>query len=85
MEHTVGYGLGLMAGILAGVGIVALLFRLRVLDRTLTSGRSWPGAGRTNTASGRWRRLWRPTACPSRPWAGGATPWPVGCCAWPRR
>ena len=34
MEHTVGYGLGLMAGILAGVGIVALLLRLRVLDRT---------------------------------------------------
>lgn len=36
MEHTVGYGLGLMAGILVGVGIVVLLLllRLRVLDRT---------------------------------------------------
>ncbi len=34
MEHSVGYILGLLVGILVGVGIVALLFKLKVMDMT---------------------------------------------------
>lgn len=34
MEHSVGYILGLLAGVLVGVGVVALLFKLKVMDLT---------------------------------------------------
>ena len=39
MDHSLGYNIGLLAGVLVGalvgVGIVALLFKLKVRDRTL--------------------------------------------------
>lgn len=34
MEHSLGYIFGLLAGVLVGVGIVALLFKLKVMDLT---------------------------------------------------
>ena len=34
MEHSVGYMLGLLVGVLVGVGIIALLFKLKVMDLT---------------------------------------------------
>ena len=34
MEHSLGYIFGLLVGILVGVGIVALLFKLKVMDLT---------------------------------------------------
>lgn len=34
MGHPIGYIIGLLAGILVGVGVVALLFKLRVVDTT---------------------------------------------------
>ena len=34
MEHSVGYIFGLVVGILVGVGIIALLFKLKVMDLT---------------------------------------------------
>lgn len=34
MGHSIGYIIGLLAGILVGVGVVALLFKLRVVDTT---------------------------------------------------
>ena len=35
MEHSLGYIVGIVVGILVGVGIVALLFKLKVRDLTL--------------------------------------------------
>ena len=35
MEHSLGYIFGLLVGILVGVGIVALLFKLKVMDLTV--------------------------------------------------
>ena len=34
MEHSVGYLFGLVVGVLVGVGIIALLFKLKVMDLT---------------------------------------------------
>ena len=34
MEHSLGYIVGIVVGILVGVGIVALLFKLKVMDLT---------------------------------------------------
>ena len=34
MEHSLGYIFGLLVGILVGVGIIALLFKLKVMDLT---------------------------------------------------
>lgn len=34
MEHSLGYIFGLLVGVLVGVGIVALLFKLKVMDLT---------------------------------------------------
>ena len=34
MERSVGYMLGLLVGILVGIGIIALLFKLKVMDLT---------------------------------------------------
>lgn len=34
MGHPIGYIIGLLAGLLVGVGVVALLFKLRVVDTT---------------------------------------------------
>lgn len=34
MEHSLGYIFGLLVGILVGVGVIALLFKLKVMDLT---------------------------------------------------
>ena len=89
MNYSFGYNLGMLAavlvGVLVGVGIIALLFKLKVMDLTFDE-RQERARGQAYKY-GFWTLLTclLLTAFPTWSWAAGAMSSPASCCASPRR